>query len=438
MPANVESSAITALILALIITPIGGYGDLWFLFWASVLAMASKYILNIRGKHIFNPAALGVALTYLTINGAASWWVGTPAMLPFVLAGGLLVVRKLRRFKLVGSFMAAAVLVSCLGTLGQGVQALGATFSTLFLYSPFFFFAFVMLTEPLTTPPTNGRRNLYAALVGVLFAPAFHLGAFYTTPEIALLIGNVFSWLVSPKSRLVLQLKRKRQMSPHAWDFTFALNRKLAFAPGQYMEWTLGHEEPDSRGNRRYFTLASSPTEPELRLGVRFNDPSSSYKQALLELDRGDEIIAGQLAGDFTLPRDARQPLVFIAGGIGITPYRSMIKYLLDTRQRRPITLFYGALTVQDFVYRDVFEQAERELGIRVVYIAEKTESLPPGWAGERGRINPEMIQSCAPHYRDATFYVSGPNVMVDAVKHMLRKMGIPEGQIKTDFFAGL
>ncbi len=130
--------------------------------------------------------------------------------------------------------------------------------------------------------------------------------------------------------------------------------------------------------------------------------------------------------------------MVFIAGGIGITPYRSMIKYLLDTGQRRPVTLFYGAPTGQDFVYRDVFDQAARTLGIQTVYIAEKTEGLPPGWAGETGRINPELIRSCAPHYREATFYISGPNVMVDAVKRMLRKMGIPDGHIKTDFFAGL
>ncbi len=199
VPANVESTAITGLILALIISPVSGYGDLWFLFWASVLAIASKYIINIRGKHIFNPAALGVAVTYLVINQSASWWVGTPAMLPAVLFGGLLVVRKIRRFKLVWSFMAAAVAVTCLGALWSG-QALGPSFSTLFLYSPFFFFAFVMLTEPLTTPPTNGLRNLYGALVGLLFPPAFHLGAFYTTPEIALLIGNVFSWLSAPRT----------------------------------------------------------------------------------------------------------------------------------------------------------------------------------------------------------------------------------------------
>jgi glycine betaine catabolism B len=437
VPANVESSIISALIFALIISPISGYGDLWFLFWASVLSMASKYIINIRGKHLFNPVAFGLGLTYLTINQSAFWWIGNATMLPYVLLGGLLVTRKIRRFKLVWSFMAAAVVISSLSALFSG-QAIISTFSTLFLYSPFFFFAFIMLTEPLTTPPTNSLRNLYGVLIGVLFPPAFHLGSFYTTPEIALLIGNVYSYLVSPKSRLVLHLKEKRQIAPNAYEFIFAPNRKLAFAPGQYMEWTLGHEEPDSRGNRRYFTIASAPTEPVLRVGVRFNHRSSTYKQALLELDRNDEIIAGQLSGDFTLPRDPNQPLVFIAGGIGITPYRSMIKYLLDTNQQRAITLFYIGHNVRDFAYKDVFDQALKQLDIHTIYITEHTEGMAPGWVGLVGPINSKMIHAYAPNYRDAIFYISGPIGMVDSVKRMLHNMGTPDSQIKTDLFMGL
>ncbi len=115
VPTNVESSNISGLILALIISPISGYGDLWFLFWVSVLSIASKYIINLRGKHIFNPVALGLVITYLTINQAASWWIGTPVMLPFVLLGGLLLTHKLRRFQLVVSFMVAAIVFTFAG-----------------------------------------------------------------------------------------------------------------------------------------------------------------------------------------------------------------------------------------------------------------------------------------------------------------------------------
>jgi Na+-transporting NADH:ubiquinone oxidoreductase subunit NqrB len=107
--ANAESAYISALILALIITPIRWYHDLWFLGWSAVLAMASKYILAINRKHLFNPVALAVALTALTINQTASWWVGSAPMLPFVLVGGILVVRKLRRLDLVAWCLFAAL-----------------------------------------------------------------------------------------------------------------------------------------------------------------------------------------------------------------------------------------------------------------------------------------------------------------------------------------
>jgi glycine betaine catabolism B len=440
VPANVESTYISALILALIITPIQGYVDLWFLGWAAVLSMASKYILAIRGKHLFNPVALAVALTYFAINQSASWWVGSAQMLPFVLIGGLLVARKIRRFDLVLSFLAATLAGSLLGALFSGTGLI-ASFSGLLLYSPFLFFAFVMITEPLTSPPTRALRVVYGVLVGLLFSPAFHIGTFYITPELALLSGNVFSYLVSPKTKLVLRLKSKQQIAPNAYEFVFAPSRKLAFSPGQYMEWTLGHEDPDSRGNRRYFTLASAPTEADLRLGVRFNNPSSSFKKAMLAMGVGaesDEIVAAQVMGDFVLPADPKAKCVFIAGGIGITPFRSMLQYLLDKQERRPIVLFYANHSVKDIVYKDVLDRAERELGIRTIYTVSDKKGMPPGWVGLVGHMTSKWIQSYAPEYGESIFYLSGPMRMIDDYKRLLHQMGIPDAQIKMDFFAGL
>ena len=146
------------------------------------------------------------------------------------------------------------------------------------------------------------------------------------------MVGNVFSYVVSPKRRVVLKLKRKSKMAPDIVDFVFKSSQKLAFQPGQYMEFTLAHPHPDSRGNRRYFTLASSPTEDVVRLGIRFYQQGSSFKKALYRMDGRTKIVAAQIAGDFTLPADPQQKLVFIAGGIGITPFRSMLKYLLDSQ----------------------------------------------------------------------------------------------------------
>lgn len=437
IPPNVESVYISALILVLVIDPIKGYSDLWFLGWAGVLAMASKYVLTIKGKHIFNPVAIAVALTAFTVDQAATWWVGTTWMLIPVLIGGVLIIRKIRRFDLVLSFLIAGIIT--IGAIGifNGENVIDSVQRTV-LYSPYFFFAFVILTEPLTTPPTRRLQIIYGALTGFLFAPQIHIGSLYSTPELAILIANVFSWIVSPKLKLVLHLKEKIQVAPDIYDFIFTPNRKLAFAPGQYMEWTLGHNDPDRRGNRRYFTLASSPTENELRLGVKFYPKSSTYKQSMLSMGKSAEIVASQLAGDFTLPADPDQPLVFIAGGIGITPFRSMIKYLIDRQERRPITLLYANRNVDDIVYQDVFDIAHNKLGIKTVYTVSNRQSVPAGWRGRIGRIDPSLIRAEIRDYQNCLYYISGPNEMVESTSRMLQQMGIHRNSIKTDFFPGL
>lgn len=432
-----DSTYITALILALIITPITGYGDLWFLGWAGALAMASKYLLAIGRKHIFNPAAAAVAITYLTTGQSASWWVGNPLLLPFVIVGGLLVARKIRRGAMVATFLIVVSAATLLLSLPAGEAPLTTLWRTL-LYAPIFFFAFVFVTEPLTTPPTRRWQLVYGGLVGLLSAPQVHLGSFYMTPELAIMAGNLLSFAVSPKAKLVLRLKEKIRIAPDIYDFVFQPAGRLAFAPGQYMEWTLGHREPDDRGNRRYFTLASSPGEEELRIGVKFYPRSSSYKQAMLNMRPGSEIAAGQLAGDFTLPADPAQKCVLIAGGVGITPFRSMIQDLLDRGERRPITLIYSNRSAQEAVYQDVFERAREELGIKTIYTVTDPRKLPANWKGRTGRITAQMIQAEVPDFARCVFYLSGPPALVDSFQAALRQLGVRSSHIRTDFFAGL
>ena len=436
VPANVESVYISALILALIITPVQSLNDFWFLLWASILAMASKYIVAIKGRHLFNPIAFAVALTYFTTNQSASWWVGDGTLLPLVLIGSLLIVLKIGRFDMVVSFLATALSLTAIIALVNG--NLAATMQNVISYSPFVFFSGIILTEPLTTPPTRKLRIYYGALVGILFVPQIHFGSFYITPELAILIGNLYAYYVSPQPKQILKLKEKTRLSPDVYEFVFAPTQKLKFAPGQYMEWTLGHNDPDARGNRRYFTLASSPTEQNLKLGVKFYKESSSFKKAMLSLDRNSEMLVSQISGDFTLPQDPNQKCIFFAGGIGITPFRSMIKYLLDTRQRRPITLVYAAKTMDDIVYKDIFDRAEKELGIKVIYTLTDTTKAPASWKGNVGRITPEVIMKQIPGNRNALFYLSGSREMVDSFKESLNQMKIPKSQIITDYFAGL
>jgi ferredoxin-NADP reductase len=432
---NVESVYITAFILALIITPVtaANLAGVGFLIFASVWAMASKYLLAIGKRHLFNPAAFGVALSALVINQSATWWVGgNLPLLAFVLVGGLLIVRKLQRTDLAASFTLVS-LVTIIATAGSG-NATTALTQTI-LHSSFFFFAFVMLTEPLTTPPNRTLRILYGALVGFLFAPNVHIGSLYLSPELALLIGNIFSYLVSPKGRYMLTLRSVQETAQDTYEFIFAPDRKFAFAPGQYMEWTLGHRYPDNRGNRRYFTLASAPTEDAVRLGVKFYPQASTFKRALSSMKAGDKISAAHLSGGFVLPKDPKKKLVFIAGGIGITPFRSMIHYLLDKGEARQIVLLYSNKTAADVAYKDVLDRAAAELGIRTIYVLTAEKIPVPGMYS--GQLDARLIAQQIPDYRERTFYISGPHAMVNAYGNTLRGMGVSRFKIKSDFFPG-
>ena len=105
--------------------------------------------------------------------------------------------------------------------------------------------------------------------------------------------------------------------------------------------------------------------------------------------------------------------------------------------QRRPITLFYANKTVADILYRDVFDRAQRELGIEVIYTLTDARNLPASWPGRVGRLSPKLIRAVVPEYRDCSYYISGPNQMVDSFQGLLRDLGIQAARIRTDFFLG-
>jgi ferredoxin-NADP reductase len=344
------------------------------------------------------------------------------------------VVRKLKRADLLLAYFAAAAAAVMATSAGNEVGALTNTL----LYSPLLFVGFVMLTEPLTTPTLRSVRIACGVVVGVLAAPNLHIGSFYFTPEGALLIGNIVAYVLSPqRSRLELTLLRIERSAASVYDYVFGADRRLSFRPGQYLEFGLGLAHSDSRGNRRFFTIASSPAEKELRLGVKFNAAApSAFKRALADLKPGDKIYAWQLAGDFVLPADRAEKLAFLAGGIGITPFRSQLRDLLDRRERRPIVLLYAAETSQDFAYRDVIAAAGHQLGLRVAYTVAREEAPPAGVA--RGVIDEAFIRREVPDFAERTFYISGPRAMVVACEAALQRLGVSPARIKVDFFPGL
>ncbi len=402
VPTNFESFAITALILTLIVGPFArrSLGEVGLLTIIAVLAMASKYLLVLNKRHIFNPAALAVTITAIFLGQGASWWIGNQTMLPFLILGGLIILRKIRRFSLVLVFLFVATVLS-------------RSFANLFSPS-LIFFASVMLIEPFTSPVFFKFQIVYAAAVATFFVI---LSSFVPYPlELSLLIGNLFCYLVSPTSRFKLELKHKLQLAPDIFAFYFLPEKEIKFLPGQYLEWTLSHPHSDSRGTRRFFTIASSPSEPEIMLVSKFAEMGSSFKKSLQSLPAGRQVFANGPAGEFTL---TDKSLVFIAGGIGITPFRSMVKYLLDTNKSQDIILLYSAKTEADFVFKDLFSQAK----IKTVYTT--------------NRVDEELIKKEVPDFKTRTFYVSGPEPMVQATEKILRTIGISRSHIHRDYFPG-
>ena len=148
-------------------------------------------------------------------------------------------------------------------------------------------------------------------------------------------------------------------------------------------------------------------------------------------------VLATSVSGDFLLPTDASKKLVFIAGGIGITPFISMIRTLLILGEKRDITLFYSNKTEEEIAYKYVLEQAEKELGIKVVHVLSDLEKISSSWQGEKGFITSDMIKNFAGDYKARNYFISGPPGMVAAYTTTLKDMGVSSCDIVTDFFPG-
>ncbi len=436
IPTNTESVYISALILWLIFPPATTVVGVGVLAVAGLVAMASKYVLAWQGRHIFNPAALAAfALGFWPIS-SASWWVGSAVLLPVVLIVGALIVHKIRRWHMVLAFVAAASAT----ILAFGVQAgfdAQMILPVLFTSWPIIFFGTVMLTEPATAPNRVKWRMVYGIVVGAMFGAQFSWGPIYPTPELALLVGNLLAFVTSFSPRIRLTLQAVREVASNIYHFDFVSSRNIDFSPGQYLEWTLAHAGCDMRGNRRYFTIASAPGEATIQLGVRMQpERGSSFKRALLAMKPGDAVWAGQLNGEFVLPVDPKQKLLWIAGGIGVTPFRSMAQQLIGQQDTHDVVLIYTAAAPQDFVYVDVFDKAA-SVGVRSELVVTNTEVDPAVWSGRVGRLDREALAEMVPDLGERMVYISGPDAMVRAYRALLRASGVPARQIKTDYFPG-
>jgi ferredoxin-NADP reductase len=215
--------------------------------------------------------------------------------------------------------------------------------------------------------------------------------------------------------------------------FTVHLAKPAGFryTAGQFVELALTHLESDSRGIRRWFTLSSSPHEPELTITTRLaRRDGSSFKKALLAGASGTAVEISEAMGDFVLPKSTVIPVIFVAGGIGITPIHSMLSWLASVHEQRDIRLLWGVKTEEDIIFQDTFRGA----GVHATIVVSEPS---PSWGGERGRLTAENILGLKPPTDDTLMYMSGPESMLKALEKDLLAHGVQKRQIVTDFFPG-
>ena len=420
-----ESATITGLIIALVFTPpitlILGLK----LVLVTMIAMASKYVITIRNRHVFNPAAFGIVVGSVSGLAYATWWIATPAMIPITLIVAVAILYKTKRLQMGALFVAVSV-----GLLGLQAVIDGSisvdTFVSAVTSWPLLFVAGVMLSEPLTLPPRRHQQYIVAIVVGVLSVSAIHIGPILMTPALALIVGNVVAFYWGNRGAMKLRYIGKKQMGQSYYDFQFDVPR-LAFEPGQYIELTLPHAHADIRGQRRVFTIVGVPGDEQVGVGIRLPEKASTFKKALMALKPGDTLYGVRVAGDFILPADPNIPGVCIAGGIGVTPF---ISYMMASK--RPITLLYAVRSLDDAAYL----QQLKHYNADVTIISPNVEkSSTPAWSYCNGELTYDVIKTLVDVTKQPHVYISGPPAMVISTKKIVKSLGI--SSIHTDHFTG-
>jgi glycine betaine catabolism B len=431
--ANHESALITALILFFLAVPAETAIGNWPLLAAVAVGIGSKFIMVYRKQHVVNPAAVGALALSLPGFFVFSWWVANPTLFIPLLLLGSAVIMKVRRWPLVLSFISVGLLTYLFESWRFGEALWGAT-QTFFISWPTLFLAAFMLTEPFTVPARRWQQVVYGAGVGFLANTTLFMPVVSVSPEFALVIGNlaVAPWRLSQK--LFLEVVDSRLVAADIYEFSFRKPAGFTFLAGQYLEWMLPHQAPDSRGVRRYFTIASAPEETHVKVAMKIPAQCSSFKAAFLALTPGSLVTASQCGGDFVLPADVNRKIGFIAGGIGVTPFRSHVQSMLATRRYFDTVLYYCTKTGSEQVFQEEFDVAHTRFSFDYIPVVANA----PSGTGETGVITTEMLFRRTPDYKERVWYLSGPPAMVDAYNKLLIGTGVPRRQIKTDFFPGV
>jgi ferredoxin-NADP reductase len=231
------------------------------------------------------------------------------------------------------------------------------------------------------------------------------------------------------------RIKEKREVARGTLLVVFDLQgQEVDFKPGQYF-WVELLDAPydDEKGPRRHITVVTSPTERGvLGLCTRLRD--SAFKRSLAELEVGAEVEVEEPKGDYHLPEDTERHYVFVAGGIGITVFRCMLRYIADTGKPYKVTLVYSNRDRESTAFLDELQELERTLpDFRLIV----TMTDDAEWEGESRRIDAEMLRDLLGELEPFTYLVAGPPPMVEAVAEQLAEAGVPEEQVLPSRFSG-
>jgi len=222
-----------------------------------------------------------------------------------------------------------------------------------------------------------------------------------------------------------LKLASRKAESPGVESFIFKPEEPLVWKAGQFLHYVLNHEPTDDRGSDRWLTIASAPCEKHVMLTTRFTSKhGSTFKKTLKALKAGDAIEISDLDGDFIVS-DTKKPYVFIAGGIGITPFRSILKQAEHQGKQLRVTLLYANRKTVAAYQKEFDAMAKRNPHLAIHYLFHPQ------------RIDKKTVKEFVPDLKKPTFYVSGPEPMVESIGKMLQQIGVPKNRIKQDWFPG-
>lgn len=219
--------------------------------------------------------------------------------------------------------------------------------------------------------------------------------------------------------------------------FHFLKPRDFQFTAGQAMDVTLLNPSgTGSNGNVHTFSIASAPFEDSLMIATRMRD--SPFKRALREMPVAAKLQLGKPTGQFTLDDGATGAVVFLAGGIGITPFVSMLRQATHDHLERKLYLFYANRRPEDAAFLDELQQLQtHNPNFRFIGAMTQMEKSAQPWSGETGHIDKDMLARSIDDISAPIYYIAGPPMMVDSMLEMLLDAGVKEEQIRTDEFYG-